>query len=169
VAEFPQAVYLLVGGRPDQLESLQTLAIQQGVERHFLFPGPQLFGDVPVFLEVADLLVSPRSHGTNTPLKIYSYLASGKPIVATDMETHRQVLDDHTAILAPPTAEGLAQGIRALLADASLRERIGQRGRQLAEEKFSYRSYLARIREVLDHLSSGESEKHRAGCRQVIG
>jgi glycosyltransferase involved in cell wall biosynthesis len=153
VAEFPQAVYLLVGGRPDQLEALRSLAIRHGVEQHFLFLGPQSFEDVPVFLEAADLLVSPRSHGTNTPLKIYSYLASGKPIVATDMETHRQVLDDRNAMLVEPTAQGLARGIGALLADASLRQTIGQRGRQLAKEQFSYQSYLDKVRQVLDHIS----------------
>ena len=40
-----------------------------------------------------DVLVSPRSRGTNTPLKIYQYLRSGKPIVATRLLTHTQVLE----------------------------------------------------------------------------
>jgi len=154
VTEFPLVVYVLVGGRPDQLEALRSLAAQQGVDRHFLFPGTQPLEEVPVFLEVADVLVSPRSQGTNTPLKIYSYLASGKPIVATDLETHRQVLDDQSAALVPPSAAGLAQGIRALLRDESLRESLGQRARQLVEEKYSYRSYLAKTQEVYNYLKA---------------
>lgn len=154
LAEFPEAVFLLVGGRPDQLETLQVLAAQQGVDGHFLFLGSRPLGEIPVFLYIADVLVSPRCEGTNTPLKIYSYLASGKPIVATDLQTHRQVLDDHTAALVPPTATGLAQGIRALLRDSSLRERLGRRGQQLVEERYSYRSYLAKTREVFDYLKA---------------
>jgi glycosyltransferase involved in cell wall biosynthesis len=39
-------------------------------------------------MQEVDLLVSPRLHGTNTPMKAYTYLASGKPIVATDIEAH---------------------------------------------------------------------------------
>ena len=41
----------------------------------------------------ADVLVSPRIKGVNTPMKIYAYLNSGKPILATDIESHSQVLD----------------------------------------------------------------------------
>ena len=50
------------------------------------------------------LISSPRlaSAGTNTPLKIYSYLRAGKPIVATDLLTHTQVLDREVAILVRP-------------------------------------------------------------------
>lgn len=158
VAEFPQAVYLMVGGRADQLESLRAMAVEEGVGEHFLFTGPQPFEDIPVFLWISDLLVSPRSHGTNTPLKIYSYLASGRPIVATDMQTHRQVLTDETAMLVPPNAEGLSEGIRRLLGDAALRERIGQGGRHAAGESFSYQSYLSRIQEVFDYLNGRETE-----------
>jgi len=151
-AEFPRAVYLLVGGRPDQVERLRTLAVQQGVDRHFLFPGPQPLEEVALFLEVADVLVSPRSQGTNTPLKIYSYLASGKPIVATDMATHRQILDDQTALLVAPTAGGLANGIRALFRDQHLRDKLGRGGRRLVKERYSYGSYLAKTQEVFDYL-----------------
>lgn len=150
--EFPQVVYLLVGGRPDQLEALHGLAAQMGVGGHFLFPGTQPLEQVPLFLEVADVLVSPRSEGTNTPLKIYSYLASGRPIVATALQTHKQVLDEQTAMLVPATAAGLAQGIRTLLRDRSLREKLGRRAKRLVEKKYSYRSYLARTQEVYDYL-----------------
>ena len=62
--------------------------------------------EIPAFLDAADVLVSPRSLGTNTPLKIYQYLRSGRPIVATRLLTHTQVLDDEVAILTEPTAAG---------------------------------------------------------------
>ena len=56
-----------------------------------------------------DVLVSPRSRGTNTPLKIYQYLRSGKPIVATRLLTHTQVLSDETAILTGATPRGVCR------------------------------------------------------------
>ena len=55
------------------------------------------------------MLTSPRSKGTNTPLKIYQYLRSGKPIVATRLLTHTQVLDDDTAMLTAPDPQAFAR------------------------------------------------------------
>ena len=69
------------------------------------------------------LLVSPRSRGTNTPLKIYQYLRSGKAIVATRLLTHTQVLSDETAILTEATPQAFAAGILAGLADRAMRGR----------------------------------------------
>src|SRR5207302_10840226 len=64
-------------------------------------------------LLAADLLVSPRSRGTNTPLKIYQYLRSGRATVATRLLTHTQVLSDETAILTGATAREFADGVLA--------------------------------------------------------
>ena len=47
-------------------------------------------------LLAADVLVSPRLKGLNTPMKIYSYLDSGSAVLATRLRTHTQVLDDGT-------------------------------------------------------------------------
>ena len=57
--------------------------------------------------------MSPRSRSTNTPLKIYQYLRSGKAIVATRLLTHTQVLDDDTAILTGMSPREYADGILA--------------------------------------------------------
>jgi glycosyltransferase involved in cell wall biosynthesis len=98
------------------------------------------------------VLVSPRSRGTNTPLKIYQYLRSGKAIVATRLLTHTQVLSDDTAILTEASPEGLARGILAALDDPRQAARIGQRARSLAETKYSYDAYLAKTRQACEAL-----------------
>lgn len=154
VTEIPRAAYLFVGGRPDQIGRLRSLAEQHGIADSFIFPGIQPLEEIPIYLAAADVLVSPRSEGTNTPLKIYSYLAAGKAILATDMETHRQVLDEETALLVPPTAQGLAGGIRDLLTDRSRRDDLARGARQRVEEKYSYRSYLDKTRGVYEYLES---------------
>ena len=76
-----------------------------------IFAGERPAGDIPAYLLAADVLVSPRSRGTNTPLKIYQYLRSGRPIVATRLLTHTQVLSDETAILTGASAGEFAAGI----------------------------------------------------------
>ena len=53
-------------------------------------------------LVIADLLVSPRVKGENTPFKVYTFLASGRPLLATRIPTHTQLLDDDLAWLVEP-------------------------------------------------------------------
>ena len=64
-----------------------------GIADVTIFAGERPASEIPAYLLAADVLVSPRSRGTNTPLKIYQYLRSGKPIVATRLLTHTQVLE----------------------------------------------------------------------------
>jgi glycosyltransferase involved in cell wall biosynthesis len=61
---------------------------------------------MPEYMGLAEVLVSPRLEPYTTPLKIFSYMASGRPIVATDLPTHTQLLDAEAAILGPPTPAG---------------------------------------------------------------
>ncbi len=58
--------------------------------------------EMAAFLALADVLVSPRAYGGNLPLKIFDYLAAGRPIVATDIPTHRTVLAEERAVLVEP-------------------------------------------------------------------
>src|SRR5438105_12740409 len=109
----PDARLVLAGGKPDQVERARSLARAAGIEAVTIFAGERPASEIPAYLLAADLLVSPRSRGTNTPLKIYQYLRSGKPIVATRLLTHTQVLSDETAILTGATAQGFADGVLA--------------------------------------------------------
>ena len=78
---------------------------------HVILAGERPAAEIPSLLDAADVLVSPRSRGTNTPLKIYQYLRSGRPIVATRLLTHTQVLNDDIAILTGATPAEFAAGI----------------------------------------------------------
>ncbi len=94
------------------------------------------------------MLVSPRSSGTNTPLKIYQYLRSGRVIVATRLLTHTQVLSDEVAILTAPTAGGFRARNPAGDQRSGGRQRIGDAAKQLADTRYTYEAYLQRTREA---------------------
>ena len=98
--------------------------------------------------------MSPRCRGTNTPLKIYQYLRSGKPIVATRLLTHTQVLNDETAILTAPTAAEFARGILTALTDRDRARRVGRMARELADSKYTEQAYMERTREVCAALAA---------------
>jgi glycosyltransferase involved in cell wall biosynthesis len=156
------ARFVLAGGRPDQIAVARAQAGRAGLGDAVVFAGQRPFEEIPSFLDAADVLVSPRSTGTNTPLKIYQYLRSGRPIVATRLLTHTQVLNDDVAILTAATAEAFAAGILAALADPQRARAVGDRARLLADTKYSYEAYLTRTREACAHLM-GESTAQIAG------
>jgi glycosyltransferase involved in cell wall biosynthesis len=152
VRAIPQARLVLAGGRPEQIEDAKRKAKDLGIADALVFAGQRPAEDIPAFLDAADVLVSPRSLGTNTPLKIYQYLQAGKPIVATRLLTHTQVLDDNVAFLTEPTPDAFAAGIVAVLTDRERARTVGESARHLAETKYSYEAYLARTRQACAHL-----------------
>jgi glycosyltransferase involved in cell wall biosynthesis len=151
--ERPDARLLLAGGKPDQVERARADARAAGIEDVTLFAGERPAGEIPAYLLASDVLVSPRSRGTNTPLKIYQYLRSGKPIVATRLLTHTQVLSDETALLTEASPAAFAAGILQAIENPGLSAELGNRARRLAETKYSYEAYLERTRRACGALA----------------
>jgi glycosyltransferase involved in cell wall biosynthesis len=144
----PDARLVLAGGKPDQVARAREQARTAGIADVTVFAGERPAGEIPAYLLAADALVSPRSRGTNTPLKIYQYLRSGKPIVATRLLTHTQVLSDDTAVLTAASKEAFADGILTALNNPGRSAAIGASARHLAATKYSYAAYLERTRQA---------------------
>jgi glycosyltransferase involved in cell wall biosynthesis len=147
-AVFPDARYVIVGGQPCQIEKLSALAEELGITEAVCFVGHCPLAEMPVYMALANILLSPRTKGTNTPLKLYTYLHSGKPILATDIFSQAQVLTSETAMLVGPTPHELAQGALALLHDPVQARMLGERGWQLANEHYSWHAFYKRSKEA---------------------
>lgn len=145
--------YVLVGGAPAQIQRMQELAALLGVEHITHFLGQRPVEEMSLFMQAADILVSPRKDGKNTPLKIYSYLKSGKPIVATRILTHTQVLNDEVAMLTANNPEAFAEGTLTLMNNAILCEQLAANALRLSEEKYSYKAYLAKTAKVYEYVA----------------
>jgi len=133
---------LVVGGEAAQVARARSLADATGSP--MVFAGQRPPEEIPGFIAACDILVSPRVSGTNTPLKIYSYLRSGRPIVATDLRTHTQVLTSETAVLVSPEAEPLAAGLLRLIEQPEERQVLSDAARKLADTRYSRDMYVSR-------------------------
>jgi glycosyltransferase involved in cell wall biosynthesis len=96
--------------------------------------------------------------GKNTPMKIYSYLGSGRAVIATNLETHTQVLDDSLALLVEPEPDAFAQGLLKLSQNQPLRQALGQAGKQLISKNFSLESFTQQANNLLDWVQATLSE-----------
>ena len=148
----PHARVLVVGGEPEQVEAARAQAARAGAADAMIFTGQQAAREIPAFVQACDVLVSPRRRGTNTPLKIYSYLRSGKPIVATDLLTHTQVLSPAVARLVPVDAMALAKALIELLDRPEERARLASAAATLAAEKYSRAAYVRRTEQAYARL-----------------
>ncbi|MCJ7580316.1 MAG: glycosyltransferase family 4 protein [Candidatus Aminicenantes bacterium] len=141
-------VFLLVGESKSAIARMKQKAKDLNITKRVKFIGQVPPTRIPGYISLADVLVSPRLSGTNTPLKIYSFLKSGKPVVATNLWTHSQVLDENISILVDPDAAGLAKGIFYALNDPGAKKRA-ESARRLAEAEYTYPKYLNLIGKIL--------------------
>ena len=159
----PEVSFIIVGGKSQQIEYWQNEVRKHQLEDCILFVGTVSPADALTFLEVAEILVSPRIDGTSVPLKIYSYLHSGKPTVATNLAAHTQVLSEDIALLVSPTQEGLAEGILKLIWDPDLRQRLGRQAQRFAEKVFDPADYQAKVDQVYQMLGASTSPLEQSG------
>ncbi len=148
----PDAKLFFVGGTPEQVESFRNVCSQMDIEDRTVLPGALPPEKISAVTAACDILVSPRCVGTNTPLKIYSYLKSGVPILATDLLTHTQVLDHDTAVLVKPEPDALEKGLWLLYNDADLRSRLAENAIQLEKTHYSWTAYCQKLKAMLDSL-----------------
>jgi glycosyltransferase involved in cell wall biosynthesis len=113
----------------------------------------------------ADILVSPRIQGVNTPMKIYSYLQAGKPILATDIFSHSQVLSPDFSFLVPPEPEAFASAMARLASDPVLRANLGRRALHVARTRYSPENFEKTASAFCDLVERLLAEdKHPTSC-----
>jgi glycosyltransferase involved in cell wall biosynthesis len=144
----PEAVFVLVGAA-DQREIDRAQAPLAGAVRERVrCILRQSRRRIDAFVAMATVLVSPRSYGSNFPLKVFDYLAAGKPIVATDVPTHRSVLDDSLALLVEPSGSAVADGITRVLEDHELAAALAGAGARFARRELSWARFVDDIDEL---------------------
>jgi glycosyltransferase involved in cell wall biosynthesis len=150
VEAVPGTVFVLVGGEGDGAVAIRGEAERLGINGALRLLGRKPREEIPAYLAMADVLVSPRSYGDNLPLKVFEYLAAGRPIVATDVPAHRAVLDERVARLAAPSPEALAASIAEVLLHAGPAAALAESGRAYAARHFGWYRFVQAVHSVYD-------------------
>ena len=131
---------VLIGGKQDQIDKMTAIVNEKGVSNRVLLLGSKQPVEIPYYLKASDALVSPRVLGTNIPLKIYSYLKSGIPVVATNIYSHTQSINEDISVLVEPEAEDFARGIRDAVSEKG--KAIAKNAAAFCLKNYSHEHYL---------------------------
>ena len=150
VEQYPKAFLIIVGGSTEQVKQYSALAVEHKVSEQILFTGRVPQSLAKKYTGIAKVLVSPRSEGTNTPLKVYEQLASGIPLVATNIYSHTQVLTPEVSFLVEPTPESIGKGITSALLDKSESSRKVAAAKKMYEEQYSRTVYTQKLKKLFE-------------------
>jgi glycosyltransferase involved in cell wall biosynthesis len=142
----PSARLQLVGAHPGR--RLRRLAETAA--------GPiEITGHVPriePYLATAAVAVAPLRYGGGTQFKVLEAWAAGTPVVADGRTARALGAADGRDLLKAETADEFATAITRLLAEPDLRTRLGQAGRRLARERFSWDLACQRLEHIYDTI-----------------
>lgn len=137
-------VHIVGTGGPGDIERLQALAADLGIANRVLFTGPLHGAELAAERAGAAYAVSPSIWYENLPYSVMEMLASGKPVIASDIGGIPDLVQhEKTGLLVPPNdPDALAAAIRRLLADSALAAALGRTGRDFVQLTCSPSTYL---------------------------
>ncbi len=141
-------LFVFVGGMPTDIENFRKKA--EGL-KNVLLLGQRPHKEIPYFLKSADVLVLPNkkdgqiSEFYTSPLKLFEYMAAERPIVASDLPSLREILNENNSVLVKPdNASALADGLKLVLSDDALADRISQKAFEDVQ-KYSWQERAQKI------------------------
>jgi glycosyltransferase involved in cell wall biosynthesis len=154
LSTFPECHFLIVGDGVMK-HNLIKLSRELEVEDKFIFTGVIAYDRVPLYINASDICAAPFIFARNakiglSPLKLYEYMACGKPVVASNISGVSDVLEASGGGIPvlPENPGALAEGILRLLENPDLRVKLGSKGLSYVTENYSWYSVAKKVNEV---------------------
>lgn len=158
IRKIPDIQFLLIGGGILK-KQLKEKVIKLGIEKFTRFMGYVSYHQVPAYINSFDLCVAPFTAKRNieigcSPLKLYEYLACGRPVIASDIKGVGDLLEKNNCGLAikPENPDALAKGIIQLIKNKDLREKMGRNGRRIVESEYNWQNAARKTIEIFQSL-----------------
>jgi len=150
---------VIIGGAEKDIVKYRELASQLDIDEQVYLLGPRPVGQIGDYMAQADVLVSPRTQGLNTPMKVYSYLDSGVAVLATRLSTHTQVMNDDIAKLAEPDSDDFSKALLNLLSDEELRMQLASAAKETMQREHSYTAFRHKVHDLYTRLEASQASK----------
>lgn len=122
-SELPDILFVFVGGTDKDIARFKERFRSQD---NILIVGHRPYSQIPLYLKAADVLVLPNP-GNNqvsrlytSPLKLFEYMAAKRPIVASNLPSVREILNEENSILVKPESNSIGEGIRKVFSEPGL-------------------------------------------------
>ncbi len=147
---------LCIVGGPDEMvdyyKKIEKIAGTMATVNRVIFTGQVRHEKIPLYLKAMDIVVIPLLSGrharTTSPMKLFEYMAAGKAILASDVPSLRDYLNDNNSLLFGTDSDSLTHAIDRLIADRDLAVKIGSQARKDAQKY----SWLNRARTIKDFV-----------------
>jgi glycosyltransferase involved in cell wall biosynthesis len=151
-----EILFVAIGGSEDEIRHYSSLAQELSVNDQVRFIGLSPQSDLANYQKAADVLLMPFPKTKHyayymSPLKMFEYMASKRPIIATDLPSVKEVLNNGNAIIVrPDNSEDLADGIKKVLEEENLVNKITE---QAFRDAGQY-TWERRVERILDFIKS---------------
>lgn len=158
---FPEVRFLLVGNGPLR-EKLEKSFQQKGLTELVAFTGYVPHEKVPEYIAAMDVVIAPYPQMEFfyfSPLKLFEYMATGKPVVASRIGQISEIIVDNEngMLFEAGDLHDLIQKSARLIENKDLREKIGKQARQSIEEKYSWKVNAKQILQVIGQSLNGHA------------
>jgi glycosyltransferase involved in cell wall biosynthesis len=149
-------VKFLIVGEGILKNSLVEKVMNTGYEKQFIFTGMVPYDDIPLLINISDICVAPfisrRNRTTGvSPLKVFEYMACGKPVVCSKIDGLEFIeIEGVGQLVEPEDKVALQEGLFHLVHHPEKRMAMGEKGLQLARERFDWKFRVDKIEEVIE-------------------
>ena len=144
----PDAFFVIIGEGPMK-DQWRRRVDERSLQGHFLFTGQIDYEQTPLWINAMDLCVAPflLKVGLSSPVKIFDYMACGKPVVASKIPGTTEIFDgsDGVRLIEPENKDALADALVDILADEEKAKRMGMQGRRLVETHYDRRVLAEKV------------------------
>jgi glycosyltransferase involved in cell wall biosynthesis len=170
VQKVPESKFLIVG-YPNE-EHYRQRARDLGVQSWVYFTGKISYEDVPRYLSLADIAVSPKLSSTEANLKLFTYMAMGLPTVVFDTPINREILGDVGVYADMVDSMALADALIRVLTDREWAKQVGLLSRQKAADEYSWSLVGKRLGDIYNSIGNeqnGSSKEDAHGQIEDFG
>lgn len=143
---------VLVGGIDSEVLEEKRLIEAYDLKDHVTVIGRLPQSELLEYYKKANIVVSPRVYGHDTPMKVFDYLNFGKCILASDRPIHTGILTKEVAYLAEPTPQDYADAILYLKNHPEIVRQMEVQGKQYFEDNFELKNMTKKYKEVLQKV-----------------
>jgi len=149
-------IRLVVVGDGPERAYLQSVVATKGLTEHVTFVGKVNYSQVPLYIGMATaclgLFDKERNDRTGlSPLKIFEYMACGRPVVTTDVGNLKSIIGRHQCgiIIQPGDIDAVSEALMNLVRNRELAKKLGRNGREAAEKYYAWPAISQKVIEII--------------------